>query len=216
MCSALSDSGVWRLLKALRHEAPSFAQTKKRLGIASGPAIAQVFKTFHFGHTGKQSIARVMSGEISDQTSFGGNRIGGLSRLFGAKLQAPDNLVLRMLGLVLVTPLLAFVGYFFLRDREKLDVFHGRRLWLRTAICTAVYIALWAPYGYLRDQYEFPAEVFQLFFIVPPMIAFGSLAALSCYEFDFAAAFLHYSFHLLVVLALCYVAGMDHLWLSIA
>ena len=138
------------------------------------------------------------------------------ARLLGAKLQSPDNVVLRTLGLALVTPLLAIVGYFFLRDREKLHIFRGRRLWLRTAICTVIYIALWAPYGYLRDQYDFPTEIFQLYFIVPPMLALGSLAALGCYDFDFGAAFLHYSFHLLVVLALCYVAGMHYLWIGIA
>ncbi|HEY4773571.1 MAG TPA: elongation factor G [Xanthobacteraceae bacterium] len=66
---ATRTNGVLRLLKALRHESPGVADTAKRLGVkASGDAVAYVFKTLHTAHGGKMSVARVMSGQISDGT----------------------------------------------------------------------------------------------------------------------------------------------------
>ena len=132
--------------------------------------------------------------------------------LLGSKLRDPDSLVLRAIGLMIVTPPLAAAGYYLLRDRDKLELFFGRQLWFRTAICTAVYLTLWAAFGFVRANFDIPVEVWQLFIVAPPMLFLGSLAALACFEFDFSTAFLHYIFHLLVVLALCYVAGMHDLW----
>jgi hypothetical protein len=130
--------------------------------------------------------------------------------LLGTKLQSA--LPLRALGLLIVTPATAVLGYFFLRDRERLEVFAGQELWLRTAICTAVYIVLWAAFALVRKKLDFPVEVWQLFIILPPMLLFGAMAALGCYEVDFSLAFLHYAFHLLVVASLSYVAGATAWW----
>jgi elongation factor G len=62
--SALNDSGMGRLLKAFRHEAPGPEAAAARLG-AEG-ACAYVFKTTHAGQAGKLSLARVLSGKIAD------------------------------------------------------------------------------------------------------------------------------------------------------
>lgn len=80
------DSGLRRLLKALRHEAPEAQTTEQRLGIEpKGEALVQVFKTLHAAHVGKLSIARVWRGEISDGMTLGGQRLSGIYHLFGAK-----------------------------------------------------------------------------------------------------------------------------------
>src|SRR5262249_43705270 len=85
--SALQDNGVRRLLKALRHEAPAPDATAKRLGIAAtgSEPLAHVFKTVHAAHTGKLSYARVWRGEVTDGTTLGGERVGGVYRVQGAK-----------------------------------------------------------------------------------------------------------------------------------
>jgi hypothetical protein len=125
-----------------------------------------------------------------------------------------EKLVLQAIGILLVTPGLCVAGYFFLRNREKLDVFSGKGLWLRTTICTAAYLLLWAACAYVFYRYRMPAEVWQLFIILPPMLVLGALAALGSYELDFGSAFLHYAFHVLVIVMLAYCAGM-RMWPAI-
>ena len=79
-----------RLLKALRHELPGVAHTRKRLGIEDkGPALAQVMRTVHTAHGGKLSLARVLRGAFADGATVVNSRgveerIGGLARLMGA------------------------------------------------------------------------------------------------------------------------------------
>lgn len=62
--SAENGSGVRRLLKALRHETPALKAAATRTG-ADGKS-ALVLKTKHAGQAGRQTMVRVMSGEIGD------------------------------------------------------------------------------------------------------------------------------------------------------
>lgn len=80
--------GVLRLWKALHHETPPAQTTGERLGLTSGEdTVMQVFKTVHAAHTGKISLARVWSGEVTDGFNISGSRIGGLFRLFGGQTE---------------------------------------------------------------------------------------------------------------------------------
>ncbi|MGO4705536.1 elongation factor G [Microvirga sp. 2MCAF38] len=73
--SAERGYGVTRLLKALRHEAPTLGDTCARLGIASnGPPLAQVMKTLHSGQGGKLTIARILRGDFHEGDSVVGSR----------------------------------------------------------------------------------------------------------------------------------------------
>lgn len=83
--SGEQDYGIKRLLKALRHEAPTFEKTKQRLEITEDEACALVFKTVHAQHTGKQSISRVFAGEVADGAQMAGAKVSGLYTLFGEK-----------------------------------------------------------------------------------------------------------------------------------
>lgn len=86
--SATHGHGIRRLLKALRHEAPSVAETAERLLIRDGGEVrAQVFKTAHAGHAGKLSYARIMRGALAEGESLGGARPAGLNRLMGPNLE---------------------------------------------------------------------------------------------------------------------------------
>jgi elongation factor G len=79
--SALNGSGMGRLLKAFRHEAPDPEAAAARLG-AEG-ASAYVFKTAHAGQAGKLAMARVLAGKLAD----------------GAELTLPDGEKARASGL---------------------------------------------------------------------------------------------------------------------
>src|SRR6185295_15500133 len=82
-------NGVLRLMKALRHEAPGIGDTVQRLGVKqSGDAVASVFKTMHTAHGGKMSIARVLSGQVGDGTTFitpetEAGRVSGVFKMVG-------------------------------------------------------------------------------------------------------------------------------------
>ena len=83
--SAEHDNGVTRLLKALRHETPTHDAVAERVGATPSGATAQVFKTMHAGQVGKLSIARVLSGKITDGMTLGGERVSGVYHLCGHK-----------------------------------------------------------------------------------------------------------------------------------
>ncbi|MGE4219080.1 MAG: elongation factor G [Alphaproteobacteria bacterium] len=83
--AAERQSGVERLLKALRHETPEVAETFARLGGAGTAPLAQVFKTQHMAHAGKLSLARIWRGTVKDGMSFGEHRVSGLFRMKGGE-----------------------------------------------------------------------------------------------------------------------------------
>src|ERR1700712_4717936 len=85
---ATRTNGVLRLLKALRHEAPSVAVTAQRLGVEGNDPLAYVLKTLSTGHAGKMSIARVLSGQIGDGVTLlsperEAGRVSGTFKLLG-------------------------------------------------------------------------------------------------------------------------------------
>ena len=97
--SAEHGNGIGRLLKALRHEAPGLAETQDRLGLsANGEAVVQVMKTVHTPHGGKLSVARVLSGKVSDGLTLfasdgASDRISGIYRLLGKDQQKKADAV---------------------------------------------------------------------------------------------------------------------------
>jgi elongation factor G len=80
------ENGVRRLLKALRHDTPFVEVTAKRRDLPSNGGMAECFKVLHQAHAGKLSLCRVWSGTVSEGQSLGGQRIGGLFRPFGQRL----------------------------------------------------------------------------------------------------------------------------------
>ncbi len=80
--AAEQDGGLFRLLKALRHEVPSAEVAAARTGVAGGN-VAQVLKTYHTQHGGKLSIARIWAGELKDGMTLNGQRVSGLFRMMG-------------------------------------------------------------------------------------------------------------------------------------
>ena len=85
--SAENGNGMLRLMKALRHEAPTVTDTAKRLGLNGAKSAALVVKTVHTQHGGKLSVARVLAGELAEGQTVHGqtgeDRIGGVLTLRG-------------------------------------------------------------------------------------------------------------------------------------
>lgn len=87
--SANSSWGVRRLLKALRHEAPTAAATASRLGV--GDPSLYVFKVQH-GSIGRLALGRALGGPIREGSELKADngeqaRVGSLFKLQGEKTQ---------------------------------------------------------------------------------------------------------------------------------
>ncbi len=93
--AAETENGVRRLLKALRHEAPSVDQGFERLAslgaLPAADTVAQVFKTYYLPHVGKISLARMWHGSLSDGDRFGDFHAGNMSRTVGLNLDKVSN-----------------------------------------------------------------------------------------------------------------------------
>jgi elongation factor G len=85
--SALQGSGVRRLLKALRHEAPDPDNAAIRLG--SDDSCAFIFKVSNGNQIGRLAYARVFGGALSEGSELKGSagpvRVGTLLRMQGEK-----------------------------------------------------------------------------------------------------------------------------------
>jgi elongation factor G len=100
MGTATRTNGVLRLLKALRHESPGIEETAKRLGVKTGgDVVAYVLKTLNTAHGGKMSVARVLSGQAADGTTFQSpereaGRVAGVFKLVGQNTEKRGPAVL--------------------------------------------------------------------------------------------------------------------------
>jgi len=95
--SAEHGNGITRLLKAIRHEAPTVAETRLRLGLreTSGPVL-QVMKTMHTARGGKLCVARLLSGTLEDGTLLRTDdgreaKVSGIFRLLGQETAKRDR-----------------------------------------------------------------------------------------------------------------------------
>lgn len=78
--AAEKDAGIFRLLKALRHDVACRKIQNETLKDAR--VAVSVFKT-KYAHTGKQSVARVLKGTLNDGMVLGNVRINGLYDIRG-------------------------------------------------------------------------------------------------------------------------------------
>ena len=95
--SAENGNGIMRLLKALRHEVRGVEATNDRLANDAGDAAtAQIIKTLYTAHGGKLSIARVLTGELTEGCSVCGKngemtRVAGLFEMQGIETSKIDK-----------------------------------------------------------------------------------------------------------------------------
>ncbi len=121
-----------------------------------------------------------------------------------------DYLVLRAVGLLLISPPLVVAGYALLRDDEKVP-YRGRELYVRAAICGLAYVVLWGLFGHALHNYM-TGEIWNWMVILPLLVAAGALGPLACLDMDFGSSALHYGFYLVVTILLRWVGGMGWIW----
>jgi elongation factor G len=86
--SAEHGNGILRLMKALRHDAPTVVATARRLGLDDVKSAAYVVKTLHTSHGGKMSVARVLAGDLADgSTVRSGDKEERIAGVFALKGQ---------------------------------------------------------------------------------------------------------------------------------
>jgi elongation factor G len=90
--SAEHGNGILRLMKALRHEAPSVADTARRLKLENAKSAAYVFKNVHTKAGGKLSFVRILTGDIPDSATLIGRdgkeeRAAGIFTIRGEETQ---------------------------------------------------------------------------------------------------------------------------------
>jgi hypothetical protein len=116
---------------------------------------------------------------------------------------------LRAVALLLVSPPLALGGYWFLYN-DELEPYRGRTLWLRASLCALVYIALWG--GYLLLPADATTAAWSWIYLGPPFFLIGAAAAFATLDLEVENAFFHYCFYVLVTLALGFTAGLHMPW----
>jgi hypothetical protein len=117
-------------------------------------------------------------------------------------------LPLTALAALALGPPLALAGYTFLRS-DELEPYRGRELWLRALACGLAYALLWGAYAWLQSTLGIRFEVYQLAYVVPPLVLAGAFAAFVSLDIDYTAALMHYALYLIVTVALRCVAGMS-------
>jgi hypothetical protein len=116
------------------------------------------------------------------------------------------------IGALIVAPPVVIGGYSFLRD-DELEPYRGMTLFVRVAICSVVYAALWAVFVWVPSlAFNLDKlELFHLLMIIPPIAALGAVAALATLDLDFGSALVHYGLYVMVTVGLCLIMGVPML-----
>lgn len=100
-------------------------------------------------------------------------------------------------------------GYATLRD-DELEPFRGTSLWIRAAICGAIYAGLWWGFALLPESLF--ANNWNWLFIPVPFVLVGTFAAFLAFELSPENSFFHYAFYLLATIVLRALIGLPALW----
>ena len=113
------------------------------------------------------------------------------------------------LGAFLIAPPIVLLGYTFLRD-DELEPYAGQALWLRVAICSAVYAVTWGLYLYVVTMlgFESAPELPHLVYLVPGLVVCGAIAALATLDLESILAAVHYCFYLGISVVLRLIMGL--------
>jgi hypothetical protein len=122
-----------------------------------------------------------------------------------------QGILARTVALLVVSPPLIFAAYEVLRD-DELEPYRGGALYLRTAGCTFIYMALWGIFGLLIYKEWIGGELWNWLFVVPAFAALGGGAAFATLDLAFGDAVFHYGFFLLVTVLLRWAAGLGWVW----
>ena len=121
-----------------------------------------------------------------------------------------NYMLMRLIGLLVVSPPMVIGAYSFLRN-DELEPYRGKSLYLRAGVCSLAYIALWGVFGYVAGR-ALTGDLWNWIYVAPPFLIVGSLCAFACFDLEFGNGFFHYAFFVLLTMLLRWVAGMGWLW----
>ena len=108
----------------------------------------------------------------------------------------------RIVGAVLLGPLVAYGGYTFLRNDEELQPFHGSELLVRSLACGLGFAAMWGVYWYvgrtvfpIDDYYAGKLEIFQIAILAGLALAGGTGVSFLSFDFEPLVGFFHFALY---------------------
>ena len=127
-----------------------------------------------------------------------------------------DSVLLRAIGLLLISPPLVVAGYWFLYN-DELEPYRGTSLYVRTAILSLIYAATWGAFSLgLVQEFIHSNDLWVWLVVLPPLVLAAALSAVACLDLDFGSGFFHYAFYLLVTILLGWAAGLGWPWQAAA
>jgi len=130
--------------------------------------------------------------------------LGGLMQKFG---------FIAYIGLVLVTPPLVYAPYFFLRDTEAIEDLRKSELFLRTFICSGIYLAFWTVYIFFAPALvDALGPLFSYMtwpFAALPLLIVGGILASFLFDLEIPDGYIHTVFYAVVTVLLFWTAGLN-------
>jgi hypothetical protein len=163
----------------------------------------------------KPIVHRNMKWRASAAAIIGGSSLVVILLCIAARGILSGSVLIRAIGLLVISPLLVVGGYSFLYDDES-EPYVGRRLYLRSGILAAVFVALWGAYSYRVAPGMGGVEVWMWFIVGAAFMILGGLASLACLDLDFGGGFFLYCFYLIVTMLLGWAAGIGWPWQQVA
>jgi hypothetical protein len=120
-----------------------------------------------------------------------------------------QNLLVRGVGLLLISVPTIMAGYSFLRN-DELEPYRGAALWIRSLVCAVIYVGLWIGFYFVPP--DLLSSALNWVAIAPPFAVVGALTAMFCFDLDFGSGFFHYCFYLLVTLGFGALSGLTMPW----
>jgi len=133
-------------------------------------------------------------------------------RVFAGGSDSNLRILFSAVGLLLVSPPLAAAAYTFLRD-DELEPYRGPQLYIRAAICSVVYMILWAVFAYLYvTVFSGNMELPYWFVAVAPFLGIGAATGKFAFDLETISGFFHYAFYIVATFVLGLIAIRGWVW----
>jgi len=125
----------------------------------------------------------------------------------------PQGLTLAVVaGSILVALPVNWGGYWFLRD-DELEGYEGSELWIRVAICSLAYAAVWGIYAFLVGYWELDANLENNlpYYVIMAVVCLAAGAFIAAGSFDISPlpGLMHYALYIIVTLLLRMTMGLS-------
>lgn len=145
----------------------------------------------------------------------GGAVLAAIAVAVGLRLSGiPDSwlLYVKILGAIVMAPILVWAGYGFVRESE-LEPYVGSELRNRVLVCAALFASLWLLYAFVPSyvlELDSAADMdFMTFGIIfSLMLVIGAFASLATFELEFTSGLTHAGLYLIATMLLALLSGI--------